>query len=105
MATERAGRTTGQQPAGVDPVAGVAVTPDGNPAQPAIEVALATPADSASISLLVLELLAFYGLPSKFQRSYMTHMIATEAFGERSGFDQGPGGHPISRPGQSAQNS
>ena len=38
------------------------------------------PNDVDGLALLVKELLAFYGLPSRNQRSYMAHVIAAEIF-------------------------
>lgn len=47
---------------------------------PAVEVRRATPADADALALLSQELLAFYGLPVRNQRSYMAHVIAEKAF-------------------------
>jgi GNAT superfamily N-acetyltransferase len=52
---------------------------------PALEIRLATAADANSLAWLAQELLAFYGQPSHYQRSYMTHAIAKGAFGEKAG--------------------
>lgn len=49
---------------------------------PAVEIRHATPADAEAIALLSQELLAFYGLPVRYQRSYMAHVIAEKAFAE-----------------------
>ena len=49
---------------------------------PAVEVRHATPADAEALALLSQELLAFYGLPVRYQRSYMAHVIAEKAFAE-----------------------
>src|SRR3546814_18319570 len=46
----------------------------------AVHVRYATPAGAETIALLSQELLAFYGLPVRFQRSYMAHVIAEKAF-------------------------
>lgn len=51
-------------------------------AAPAAEVRHATPADAEALALLSQELLAFYGLPVRYQRSYMAHVIAEKAFAE-----------------------
>lgn len=48
----------------------------------AVNIRRATPADAEAIALLSQELLAFYGLPVRFQRSYMAHVIAEQAFGD-----------------------
>lgn len=45
-----------------------------------VEVRVATPADAEALALLSQELLAFYGLPVRYQRSYMSHVIAERAF-------------------------
>lgn len=47
---------------------------------PAVEIRYATPADAEALALLSQELLAFYGLPVRYQRSYMAHVIAEKAF-------------------------
>lgn len=52
---------------------------------PAFEIRLATPADANALAWLAQELLTFYGLPSRYQRSYMAHAIAKGAFGEKAG--------------------
>ena len=52
--------------------------------RPALEIRLATPADADTLAWLTQELLTFYGLPSRYQRSYMTHAIAKGAFGEKA---------------------
>ncbi len=49
---------------------------------PAVEVRHATPADAEALALLSQELLAFYGLPVRYQRSYMAHVIAEKAFAD-----------------------
>lgn len=54
-------------------------------AQIAIEIRSAVPADGPDLALLAQELLAFYGLASPYQRSYMAHAIAHGAFAEDSG--------------------
>lgn len=51
-------------------------------AETAVEVRYATPADAEAIALLSQELLAFYGLPVRYQRSYMAHVIAEKVFTE-----------------------
>lgn len=51
-------------------------------AQSAVAVRYAVPADAEAIALLSQELLAFYGLPVRYQRSYMAHVIAEKAFTE-----------------------
>lgn len=58
--------------------------PDSAP-ETALEIRLATADDAEALGRLSQELLAFYGLPSRYQRSYLTHAIANCAFGERSG--------------------
>ncbi len=61
----------------------MAVEEDAAAAAPsAVEIRYATPADAEALALLSQELLAFYGLPVRYQRSYMAHMIAEKAFGE-----------------------
>jgi len=50
-----------------------------------VETRLATPDDAEALGRLSQELLTFYGLPSRYQRSYLTHAIANGAFAERSG--------------------
>ena len=52
--------------------------------RPALEIRLATPTDADTLAWLTQELLTFYGLPSRYQRSYMTHAIAKGAFGEKA---------------------
>lgn len=47
---------------------------------PAVQVRSATPADAEALALISQELLAFYGLPVRYQRSYMAHVIAEKAF-------------------------
>jgi|TARA_B100000073_G_scaffold123695_1_gene100966 GNAT superfamily N-acetyltransferase len=49
------------------------------------EIRLAGKEDANGISRLLQELLTFYGLPLKYQRSYMSHVIENEAFLENSG--------------------
>jgi GNAT superfamily N-acetyltransferase len=49
-------------------------------ASPAVEIRYATAADADALALLSQELLAFYGLPVRYQRSYMAHVIADKAF-------------------------
>ena len=62
--------------------------PDAQPsAAPAISVRPATPDDAAALAVLAQELLAFYGLTSPYQRSYMAHAIANGAFAETSGIE------------------
>ena len=62
--------------------------PDAQPsAAPAITVRPATPDDAAALAVLAQELLAFYGLTSPYQRSYMAHAIANGAFAETSGIE------------------
>lgn len=58
---------------------------EGKIAQPDLEIRLATADDADGLGRLSQELLAFYGLPSRYQRSYLTHAIAAGAFGECSG--------------------
>lgn len=50
-----------------------------------LEIRIATPEDAEDLGRLSQELLTFYGLPSRFQRSYLTHAIAKGAFGDRAG--------------------
>jgi GNAT superfamily N-acetyltransferase len=50
-----------------------------------LEIRLATPDDAEALGWLSQELLTFYGLPSRYQRSYLTHAIAKGAFGENAG--------------------
>jgi ribosomal protein S18 acetylase RimI-like enzyme len=52
-----------------------------------LEIRMATPDDAEALGRLSQELLTFYGLPSKYQRSYLTHAIAKGAFGERAGLN------------------
>jgi GNAT superfamily N-acetyltransferase len=47
-----------------------------------IDVSVATSDDAETLSWLVQELLAFYGMPSKHPRSYLAHLISTRAFTE-----------------------
>jgi GNAT superfamily N-acetyltransferase len=61
----------------------VEATADSEPV--AVETRLATPDDAEALGRLSQELLTFYGLPSRYQRSYLTHAIANGAFAERSG--------------------
>ena len=51
----------------------------------AFEIRPASPADGPDLALLAQELLAFYGLSSPYQRSYMAHAISNGAFQENSG--------------------
>lgn len=46
---------------------------------------MATHEDAEALGKLSQELLTFYGLPSRYQRSYLTHAIAKGAFGDRAG--------------------
>ncbi len=46
----------------------------------AVEIRLATPDDAEALALLSQELLAFYSLAVRYQRSYMSHLIAEKAF-------------------------
>src|SRR3546814_19119797 len=46
----------------------------------AVHVRYATPADAETIALLSQELFAFYGLPVRFPRSYLAHVIAETPF-------------------------
>ena len=50
-----------------------------------VETRLATPGDAEILGRPSQELLTFYGLPSRYQRSYLTHAIANGAFAENSG--------------------
>lgn len=45
-----------------------------------VEIRSALPSDAEALVLLSQELLAFYGLPVRYQRSYMAHVIAEKAF-------------------------
>lgn len=47
---------------------------------PAVQIRHAAAADADALALLSQELLAFYGLPVRYQRSYMAHVIAEKAF-------------------------
>ena len=49
------------------------------------EIRLADKDDAHGISRLLQELLTFYGMPLKYQRSYMSHVIENEVFQESSG--------------------
>ena len=49
------------------------------------EIRLADKEDASEISRLLQELLTFYGMPLKYQRSFMSHVIENEAFQENSG--------------------
>ena len=49
------------------------------------EIRLANKEDANGISRLLQELLTFYGMPLKYQRSFMSHVIQNEAFQESSG--------------------
>jgi GNAT superfamily N-acetyltransferase len=57
--------------------------------EPSAELAirLATPEDAEALGRLSQELLTFYGLPSRYQRSYLTHAIAKGAFGDQAGLN------------------
>lgn len=48
-------------------------------------IRLATADDSEALAWLTQELLTFYGLPLRYQRSYMDHAISAGAFTEYSG--------------------
>jgi GNAT superfamily N-acetyltransferase len=50
-----------------------------------LDIRMATAEDAEALGRLSQELLTFYGLPSRYQRSYLTHAIAKGAFGEQSG--------------------
>ena len=50
----------------------------------AIAVRAAQPADVDGLALLAQELLAFYGLPARNQRSYMAHVMTAELFERES---------------------
>lgn len=63
IAEERTGRTSGQ---------------------PEIAVRAARPSDVDALALLAQELLAFYGLPARNQRSYMAHVMTAELFERES---------------------
>ncbi len=45
-----------------------------------VEIRFARPGDADALALLSQELLAFYSLPVRYQRSYMAHVIADKAF-------------------------
>ena len=49
------------------------------------EIRLADKEDAGEISRLLQELLTFYGMPLKYQRSFMSHVIENEVFQENSG--------------------
>ena len=49
------------------------------------EIRLADKEDAGGISHLLQELLTFYGMPLKYQRSFMSHVIENEVFQENSG--------------------
>jgi GNAT superfamily N-acetyltransferase len=59
--------------------------PPPSTSQDDLEIRLATPDDAEALGWLSQELLTFYGLPSRYQRSYLTHAIAKGAFGENAG--------------------
>ena len=59
--------------------------PSGSKPEAALEVRMAKPNDAEALGWLSQELLTFYGLPSRYQRSYLTHAIAKGAFGENAG--------------------
>ena len=50
-----------------------------------LEVRFANEDDADSLARLIQELLTFYGMPLKYQRSFMAHTIENSAFGEDSG--------------------
>lgn len=58
--------------------------PSGEPIV-ALDIRMATPEDAEALGRLSQELLTFYGLPSRYQRSYLTHAIAKGAFGDSAG--------------------
>lgn len=72
-----------------DPKPAALETPTENPPRdPSVErpeIRLATPDDAEALAWLSQELLTFYGMPSRYQRSYMTHAITKGAFGEEAG--------------------
>ncbi|MAI15647.1 MAG: hypothetical protein CMM15_16710 [Rhodospirillaceae bacterium] len=49
------------------------------------EIRLADKEDASEISRLLQELLTFYGMPLKYPRSFMSHVIENEVFQENSG--------------------
>ena len=49
------------------------------------EIRLATADDAEALARLAQELLTFYGLPLRYQLSYMDHAISAGAFAEHSG--------------------
>lgn len=59
--------------------------PSGSKPEAVLEVRMAKPNDAEALGWLSQELLTFYGLPSRYQRSYLTHAIAKGAFGENAG--------------------
>jgi ribosomal protein S18 acetylase RimI-like enzyme len=50
-----------------------------------LEVRFANEKDADSLARLIQELLTFYGMPLKYQRSFMSHTIENSAFRENSG--------------------
>ena len=50
-----------------------------------LEVRFANEDDADSLARLIQELLTFYGMPLKYQRSFMSHTIENSAFRENSG--------------------
>ena len=50
-----------------------------------LEIRIATESDAEEIAWLNQELLTFYGLPARNQRSFVSHAIAKGAFQENSG--------------------
>ena len=48
------------------------------------EIRLADKEDASEISRLLQELLTFYGMPLKYQRSFMSHVIENEVFQEKT---------------------
>ena len=49
------------------------------------EIRLANKEDAGGISRLLQELLTFYGMPLKYQRSFLSHVIENKVFQENSG--------------------
>tara|TARA_Y100000588_G_C14178200_1_gene892372 strand:- start:151 stop:699 length:549 start_codon:yes stop_codon:yes gene_type:complete len=49
-----------------------------------VEVRLAHEGDAESLANLIQELLTFYGMPLRYQRSFMAHTIENTAFGNNS---------------------
>jgi GNAT superfamily N-acetyltransferase len=58
---------------------------EGATAAPRCHVRAAAPEDANAIAGLAQELLAFYGLPKPYQKSYMAHAIANQAMATDSG--------------------